>query len=67
MPSQKIPKHGWVQELGDAEFAAERSRSAGAQLRLAIASRHLISFISHHRIINFSFLHSRERLSTPDY
>jgi hypothetical protein len=43
MPSQmstasKIPKDGWVQELRDAESAAKRSRSAGAQLRLAIAA-----------------------------
>jgi hypothetical protein len=43
MPTQKsagnmIPKDGWVQELGDAESAAKKSRSARAQLRLAIAA-----------------------------
>jgi hypothetical protein len=49
MPGQKstatkIPKDGWVQELGDAESAANRSRSAGAQLRLAIAAYKLRDF-----------------------
>jgi hypothetical protein len=47
MPSQKstakrVPKDGWVQELGDA--AAKKSRSAGAQLRLAIATYKLRDF-----------------------
>jgi hypothetical protein len=40
----KIPKDGWVQELEDAESAAKRSRSAGAQLRLAIAAYNLRDF-----------------------
>jgi hypothetical protein len=40
----KIPKDGWVQELGDAESAAKKSRSAGAQLRLAIAAYKLRDF-----------------------
>jgi hypothetical protein len=49
MPTQKstakkIPEDGWVQELGDAESAAKRSRSAGAQLRLAIAAYKLREF-----------------------
>jgi hypothetical protein len=44
MPTQKIPKDGWVQELGDAESAAKKSRSAGAQLRLAIAAYKLRDF-----------------------
>jgi hypothetical protein len=44
MPTQKIPKHGWVQELGDAEAKAKRSRTAGAQLRLAIAAYKLRDF-----------------------
>jgi hypothetical protein len=49
MPTQKIsdtkmPKDGWVQELGDAESAAKKSRSAGAQLRLAIAAYKLREF-----------------------
>jgi hypothetical protein len=49
MPSQKstamkMPKDGWVHELGDAESAAKRSRSAGAQLRLAIAAYKLRDF-----------------------
>jgi hypothetical protein len=51
MPTQKytatnvnIPKDGWVQELGDAESAAKTSRSAGAQLRLAIAAYKLRDF-----------------------
>jgi hypothetical protein len=49
MPRQKstatnIPKDGWVQELEDAESAAKRSRSAGAQLRLAIAAYKLRDF-----------------------
>jgi hypothetical protein len=39
-----MPKDGWVQELGDAESAAKRSRSAGAQLRLAIAAYKLRDF-----------------------
>jgi hypothetical protein len=42
--STKIPKDGWVQELGDAESAAKKSRSAGAQLRLAIAAYKLRDF-----------------------
>jgi hypothetical protein len=41
---QKVPKYGWVQELGDAEAAAKRSRSTGAQLRLAIAAYELREF-----------------------
>jgi hypothetical protein len=49
MPTQrstatKIPKAGWVHELGDAESAAKRSPSAGAQLRLAIAAFKLRDF-----------------------
>jgi hypothetical protein len=49
MPTQKgtaakMPKNGWVQELGDAESAAKRSRSAGAQLRLTIAAYKLRDF-----------------------
>jgi hypothetical protein len=40
----KIPKDGWVQELRDAEFAAKRSPSAGAHLRLAIAAYKLRDF-----------------------
>jgi hypothetical protein len=44
MPTQKIPKDGWVRELGDAESAVKRSRSAGAQLRLAIAAYKLRDF-----------------------
>jgi hypothetical protein len=49
MPTQKstatkIPKDGWVQELGDAESAAKRSRLVGAQLRLAIAAYKLRDF-----------------------
>jgi hypothetical protein len=40
----KIPKYGWVQELEDAEKAARKSRSAGAQLRLAIAAYKLREF-----------------------
>jgi hypothetical protein len=49
MPSQestatKIPKDGWVQELEDAESAAKKSRSAQAQLRLAIAAFKLRDF-----------------------
>jgi hypothetical protein len=40
----KIPKDGWVQELGDAESAANKSRLAGAQLRLAIATKQLREF-----------------------
>jgi hypothetical protein len=35
---------GWVQELEDAESAARKSRSAGAQLRLAIAAYKLRDF-----------------------
>jgi hypothetical protein len=34
----KITKDGWVQELGDAESAAKKSRSAGAQMRISIAA-----------------------------
>jgi hypothetical protein len=41
---KKIPEDGSVQELGDAEFAAKRSRSAGAHLRLAIAAYKLRDF-----------------------
>jgi hypothetical protein len=50
MPTQKstvtkIPKDdGWVEELGHAESAAKKSRSAGAQLRLAIAAYKLRDF-----------------------
>jgi hypothetical protein len=49
MPTQnsiatKIPKDGWVHELGDAESAAKRSPSAGAHLRLAIAAYKLRDF-----------------------
>jgi hypothetical protein len=49
MPSQKssakkMPKYGWVRELENAESAAKRSRSAGAQLRLAIAAYKLRDF-----------------------
>jgi hypothetical protein len=49
MPTQsfaatKIPKDGWVQELGDAESAAKKSRAAGPQLRLAIAAYRLRYF-----------------------
>jgi hypothetical protein len=44
MPSQNIPKGGWVQELGEAESAAKKSRSAEAQLRLAIAAYKLRDF-----------------------
>jgi hypothetical protein len=49
MPSRKsrttkIPKYGWVQELEDAESAARKSRSAGAQLRLAIVAYKLRNF-----------------------
>ena len=49
MPKQKstattVPKDGWVQELGNAESAAKKSRSAGAQLRLAIAAYKLRDF-----------------------
>jgi hypothetical protein len=44
MPTQKIPKDGWVQEFGDAEAAAKKSRTAGAQLRLAIAAYKLRDF-----------------------
>jgi hypothetical protein len=49
MPTQKstatkIPKDGWVQELGDAESAAKKSHAAGAQLRLAIAAYKLREF-----------------------
>jgi hypothetical protein len=40
----KIPKGGWVQELEHAEAAAKRSRSAGAQLSLAIAAYKLRDF-----------------------
>jgi hypothetical protein len=40
----KIPKYGWVQELEDAESAAKKNRSAGAQLRLAIAAYKLREF-----------------------
>jgi hypothetical protein len=40
----KIPKDGWVRELEDAESAAKKSRSAGAQLRLAIAAYKLRDF-----------------------
>jgi hypothetical protein len=39
-----MPKDGWVQQLADAESAAKRSRSAGAQLRLAIAAYKLRDF-----------------------
>jgi hypothetical protein len=39
-----MPKNGWVQELADAESAAKRSRSVGAQLRLAIAAYKLRDF-----------------------
>jgi hypothetical protein len=39
-----MPKDGWVQELEDAEFAAKRSRLAGAQLRLTIAVYKLLKF-----------------------
>jgi hypothetical protein len=49
MPTQnsiatKIPKDGWVHELGDAESAAKRSPSTGAYLRLAIAAYKLRDF-----------------------
>jgi hypothetical protein len=44
MPEKKIPKHGWVQEHGDAEAKAKRSRTARAQLRLAIAAYKLRDF-----------------------
>jgi hypothetical protein len=49
MPTQestatKMPKDGWVHELEDAESAAKRSRSAGAQLRIAIAAYKLRDF-----------------------
>jgi hypothetical protein len=49
MPTQKstakkIPEDGRVQELEDAESAAKKSRSAGAQLRLAIAAYKLRDF-----------------------
>jgi hypothetical protein len=42
--ASEMPKDGWVQELGDAESAAKKSRSAGAQLRLAIAAYKLRDF-----------------------
>jgi hypothetical protein len=49
MPTKKstateIPKGGWVQELGDAESAAKRIRSAGALLRLTVATYKLRDF-----------------------
>jgi hypothetical protein len=49
MPTQrstatKMPKYGWVHELGDVESAAKKSPSAGAQLRLAIAAYKLRDF-----------------------
>jgi hypothetical protein len=44
MPTQKIPKYGWVRELENAESAAKKSRAAGAQLRLAIAAYKLRDF-----------------------
>jgi hypothetical protein len=40
----KSPKDGWVQELADAESDAKTSRSAGEQLRLAIAAYKLRLF-----------------------
>jgi hypothetical protein len=42
--AKKFPEDGWVQELGDAESAAKKSRSARAQLRLAIAAYKLRDF-----------------------
>jgi hypothetical protein len=42
--TKKIPKDGWVRELEHAESAAKRSRSAGAQLHLAIATYKLRDF-----------------------
>jgi hypothetical protein len=42
--AKKIPEDGWVQELGEAESAAKRKRSAGAHLRLAIAAYKLRDF-----------------------
>jgi hypothetical protein len=42
--AKKMPKYGWVRELENAESAAKKSRSAGAQLRLAIAAYKLRDF-----------------------